>query len=171
MRTITCTLALTLAASLSSAAQQPAQAPSPAVKTAEQQYKNIKALTGTPANQLNLSMHMIAADLGVECVHCHIWEHWNLDVKPTKKIARRMIVMVREMNKNFFGNAQIVTCYTCHRGSPTPVSIATLPDTVGLRGPSVPGAPLPVIEHAKQSPSFPPVAAILQKYVSALGGE
>ena len=92
-----------LATALLSFAQQQAQAPAaqaqaPAgqVRTAEQQYKNIKVLTGTPANQLNLAMHGISGALGVDCVHCHIWEQFDKDVKPTKEVARKMISMVRE---------------------------------------------------------------------------
>ena len=147
------------------------QAPSGQERPAEQQYKNIKVLTGTPANQLNLSMHGISGALGVECVHCHVWEEFDRDVKPSKEVARRMITMVREMNKNFFGGAQVITCYTCHRGSLHPVNVAILPDTIGLRSISQPPPPLPTIEVVKEPPSFPSAQSILAKYVAALGGE
>jgi hypothetical protein len=41
-------------------------------KTAEQVYKNIKVLKGTPANQLNLAMHLVEGELGVDCTFCHV---------------------------------------------------------------------------------------------------
>ena len=148
---------------------QPTQ-PAP-VKTAEQQYKNIKVLTGLRADLINLTMHGITAELGVECVHCHIWEEWDKDVKPTKEIARRMITMVREMNKTYFAGANVVTCYTCHRGNEHPVGTAILPDTAGLRGMTEAAPPLPVEEKPRKRPSYPSPEAIISKYVEALGGE
>ncbi|MDP9112671.1 MAG: c-type cytochrome [Acidobacteriota bacterium] len=151
---------------------QPAPSPQPApVKTAEQQYKNIKVLTGLRADQINITMHGISAELGVECVHCHVWEEWDKDVKPRKEVARRMITMVRDMNKTYFGGANVVTCYTCHRGNPRPVGTATLPDTLGLRGLTEAAPPLPVEEKPRTRPSYPSAEAIISKYVEALGGE
>jgi hypothetical protein len=141
------------------------------MRTAERQYKNIKALTGTPANQLNLAMHGISGALGVDCVHCHVWEQFDNDVKPTKEVARRMITMVRDMNKNYFGGAQVITCYTCHRGSTKPVGVRIIPDTAEMRGLTVPPPPLPTEEVAKEAPVYPSTQTILAKYVQALGGE
>jgi hypothetical protein len=169
MRSVGFSLGLALAtAALVFGQQQPQQS---TVRTAEQQFKNIKALTGTRADQLNVTMHGIAGALGVDCVHCHVWDQWDLDVKPTKEVARRMITMVRQVNKEYFAGAQVVTCYTCHRGSPHPLSTALLPDTIGLRGISEPAPPLPTVEVVKQAPSFPSPESILAKYVQALGGE
>ena len=156
---------------LAAGQQMPASPPAAPFKTAEQQYKNIKVLTGTRADQLLLGMHGVSGQLGVDCVHCHIWEEWDKDVKPPKEIARRMITMVRDMNKTYFGGTQVVTCYTCHRGSLHPVGTTILPDTAGLRGPSEPGRPLPTEEEVKVAPSYPSVESILSKYVQALGGE
>ena len=48
-----------------------AQQPSMAGKTADQVYKNISA-QGTPADQLNLSMHLVEGELGVDCTFCHV---------------------------------------------------------------------------------------------------
>lgn len=171
MRAVSTSFVLAFAATVLLSGQQQAPAPAGQVRTAEQQYKNIKALTGTPANQLNLTMHGISGALGVDCVHCHVWEEFDKDVKPTKEVARRMITMVREMNEKFFGGAQMVTCYTCHRGSTRPVSIRVIPDTIGMRGLTVPPPPLPIEEVVKDAPSFPSPQAILAKYVQALGGE
>lgn len=162
---------LALAAVVLAFGQQQAQAPAGQVRMAEQQYKNIKVLNGTPANQLNLAMHGIAGSLGVDCVHCHTWEQFDKDGKPAKEVARRMITMVREMNDKFFGGAQMVTCYTCHRGSTRPVSTRIIADTLSMRGISQPPPPLPVEEVVKEPPTYPSPDAILAKYVQALGGE
>jgi hypothetical protein len=149
--------------------QQP-QPPAP-VRTTDQQFKNIQVLKGLPAAQMNLTMHGISAQLGVDCVHCHIWEEWDKDVKPPKMVARRMMTLVRDLNKEYFGGAQVVTCYTCHRGSPHPASTLLLPNTSELRKMTEAAPPLPVEEEAPAKPNYPAADVILAKYVQALGGE
>jgi photosynthetic reaction center cytochrome c subunit len=140
-------------------------------RTTEQQFKNIKVLTGLPANQLNITMHNISGQLGVDCVFCHIWDKWDVDVKPNKQIARQMLTMVQEMNKTYFGGAPMITCYTCHRGSPMPVSTRIVPDTISLRPMTAEAPPLPTEEIVKEEPSYPSAQEILAKYIKALGGE
>ena len=147
------------------------QQPAPPFRTAEQQFKNIKVLTGLRADQMNLTMHGITAELGTECVLCHIWEEWDKDVKPTKEIARRMITMVRDMNRTYFGGNNVVTCYTCHQGHEHPVAVALLSDPTSMRAINEAAPPLPVEEKPKIRPSYPSVDSILAKYVQALGGE
>ena len=50
------------------------------------------------------------------------------DVNPRKDIARKMILLVRQINREFPGTGvfpegnQAVTCFTCHRGDPHPLS-------------------------------------------------
>jgi photosynthetic reaction center cytochrome c subunit len=125
-------------------------------KTAEQVYKNITALQGTPANELNQSMHLMKGALGVDCLYCHIEREWEKDVKPPKQVARMMISMMMDINKRQFGGRQVVTCYTCHNGRPTPADMPIFP----------------VLEPAAPSkPVLPTVDQILTKYVQALGGE
>ena len=53
-------------------------------KTAEQVYKNIKVLQGTPANELNQSMHLMKGAVGLDCLYCHIEREWDKDVKPAE---------------------------------------------------------------------------------------
>jgi photosynthetic reaction center cytochrome c subunit len=160
---------------LSVAALASAQAPPPqdggAPRTTDQQFKNIQVLKGLPAGQMNLTMHGISAQLGVDCVHCHIWEQFDKDVKPAKMVARRMITMVRDLNQQYFNGAQVVTCYTCHRGSPRPLSTMLMPDSNELRKMTEAAPPLPVEEEAPVKPNYPTSDAILTKYVQALGGE
>jgi photosynthetic reaction center cytochrome c subunit len=147
---------------LTAVAAQTPQAPAlqPAVPTAAQQYKNIQVLKDLPADQLNQTMHLIEGSLGVECQFCHIWGEWDKDVKPMKSVARRMFAMMEGINKNLFAGAQKVTCYTCHRGSPDPVSMVVLP------------VPLPPsVDNPPPAPVLPTVDQILTKYIDALGGE
>ena len=71
--------------------------------------------------------------LNVDCGYCHGGDRpLQVDVNPRKDIARKMILLVRQINSKFpdtgvfpVGN-QAVTCYTCHRGDPHPVSLSNL---------------------------------------------
>src|SRR5438477_12152280 len=96
-------------------------------KTAEQVYKNIKVLQGTPANELNQSMHLMKGALGADCLYCHIEREWEKDVKPPKEVARAMITMMMDINKRQFGGRQVVTCSTCHNGRPVPLDAPVFP--------------------------------------------
>jgi hypothetical protein len=125
-------------------------------KTAEQVYKNIKVLTGTPADQLNPAMHLIRAALGVDCEFCHEETNRAADTKRPKDIARKMMQMMMDINKTSFNGRQQVTCDTCHRGSPDPENMPMLPLADQAEAPQVP---------------LPSVDQLLAKYVEALGGE
>jgi hypothetical protein len=126
-------------------------------KTAEQIYKNIKVLNGTPADQVIESMHLIRGALGVGCEYCHDDPDRAADTKKPKETARDMMRMMMEINKNNFKGQREVTCYTCHRGSIDPA--ATLA--------------LPVVEKGEEPKpqGLPSVDQIVSKYVQALGGE
>jgi hypothetical protein len=73
-------------------------------------------------------MHDFRDALHVDCDFCHSAKGFQLDDNPRKDVARKMIVMVRQINANFPGTGvypegtQAVTCYTCHRGDPHPAS-------------------------------------------------
>src|SRR5690242_12180011 len=134
-----------------------AQAPSPEPQTAEQAFKNISALTGTPAAQLNQAMHLMNAALNVTCEHCHIEGEFDKDTKAPKLMARMMIRMTRDLNERQFGGAQVITCFTCHQGNRTPVGAPRVP------------VPEPRAADAA-APALPAVDAILARYVTALGG-
>jgi photosynthetic reaction center cytochrome c subunit len=125
-------------------------------KTAEQVYKNIQVLKGTPAEQLNQSMHLIKGAVGLDCEECHDEKDRSLDTKQPKAVARKMMQMVLDLNKNSFDGKQTVTCYTCHRGSPNPANVPLLP--------------LEELEETSKVP-LPSVDQILAKYVDALGGQ
>lgn len=132
--------------------------PSMEGKTAEQFYKNIKAMNGTPADQLIESMHLIRGALGVDCEFCHDDPDRSTDTKKPKEVARDMIRMMMAINKNNFNGGQEVTCYTCHRGSAIPATTLVVP-------------PVPKDVETDAQPQLPSVDQLASKYVQALGGE
>lgn len=91
-------------------------------KRTEQQFKNIQMLRGLPADRLESIMFSFRAALGVDCTHCHIKDQWEKDDKQAKQIARKMIQMTRDINKQYVGGIGRVTCFTCHRGQLKPQS-------------------------------------------------
>lgn len=158
MKPITLTLAGLFAAQLASA-----QAPE--VKTAEQVYKNIQQLKGTPADQLNAAMQFISVSLGVECESCHVAGKFEADDKNNKKTAREMMAMTAAINKDSFRGRQQVTCYTCHRGSTHPGAVPPVQDSDTPAHPASPATP-----PAAGAAPAPTVDDIINKYLSAAGG-
>jgi photosynthetic reaction center cytochrome c subunit len=135
------------------------------VKTAEQVYKNIQQLKGTPADQLNAAMQFISVSLGVECEACHVGGKFDADDKNTKKTAREMMAMTAAINKNSFNGRQQVTCYSCHRGSLRPIAVPPVLDSDTPTHPAMPATP----PTAGGAPA-PTVDDIINKYLSAVGG-
>src|SRR5215472_17602580 len=114
-------LGIALASAQSTPPKASSEGGSASPKMAEEQFKNIQALKGIPADQVIPSMQFIAASLGVECEYCHV-EQREKDDKKQKVTARRMIVMMMTINKENFDGHRDVTCYSCHRGSAKPVA-------------------------------------------------
>lgn len=105
------------------------------------------------------------ASLGVRCEFCHVEHAFERDDKPAKRTARRMIEMTSAINAKQFGGRQVVTCYSCHRGSPDPVAIPSLLE--GNPTSSYAGG----LSHAPITPTTSPTAdQVVQRYISALGG-
>src|ERR1700681_4540026 len=98
---------------------------------AEDVFTNVQVLKGIPVNQFMETMGFFSAALGYNCTNCHgdevlgNWEKYAADT-PVKRTARRMVQLVGAINKNQFGGREAVTCYTCHRGSPTPKVVPSL---------------------------------------------
>src|SRR3989442_14874344 len=97
-------------------------------KLAEEEFKNIQALKGIPADQVIPSMQFIAASLGVECEFCHVAHANEKDDKKPKVTARKMIAMMMAINKDNFEGHREVTCYSCHLGSTDPVGTPIITD-------------------------------------------
>ena len=130
-------------------------------------FKNVQALKGIGVDDFMLTMGIMSAAVGSDCVGCHPsagTDHvdWALDT-PRKRTARRMVQMVAAINKENFGGRQVVTCWTCHRGRDRPVMTPSL-DTVY-------GEPTlefdDVLTPARGGPT---VDQILDKYLQAIGG-
>jgi len=93
----------------------------------------------TPREQVLASMQAFTQSLGVQCSYCHVFEgrggrnDMASDEKPTKKAARGMMVLAREINSKLpeaVGKSADATtrvgCATCHRGVPIPKQIADI---------------------------------------------
>jgi photosynthetic reaction center cytochrome c subunit len=132
-------------------------------KLAEEQFKNIQALKGIPADQLIPAMQFLTASLGVDCEFCHVHEKMDSDDKKPKKIARQMMTMMLEIDKNNFDGRLEVTCYTCHRGAAMPVSIPVIKDEE-MAGPGAAG------KKPAENTALPKPEELLDKYLAAIGG-
>src|SRR5438034_6769370 len=92
---------------------------------AEDVFKNVQVLKGISADEFMSTMGIFSAALGMSCEDCHAsndtkWENYALDTSPRKRMARRMVQMVATINKDNFGGRQMITCWTCRRGSNSP---------------------------------------------------
>ena len=135
---------------------------------AEQVFKNIQVLKGIPVNEFMGTMGVLSAALGMSCEDCHSAgdADWSVYAKdsPRKQMARVMVTMMASINKTHFGGRQVVTCYSCHRGSARPRATADLAELYG----APPGAdPNGVFEQARGAP---PPEEVLDKYIQAIGG-
>ena len=159
-----------LAVTFVSGQTAPAQPPAQNQLLAENVFKNITALRGISVDEFMGTMGVFSASLGISCEDCHTggsnnWELYAKDVNPRKQMARRMVAMMTDINKQHFGGRQVVTCFSCHRGSLRPrvtpsltqlYSAVTLDELDVLLPPAPEGTPTP--------------AQILDKYLQALGG-
>lgn len=116
-----------------------------------------KTLTG---DQVHDIMEGYESELGVHCSYCHAEDPKNVgpngrkrldfasDAKDEKKMARIMIAMTDEINKNYVAKvaamdempekAPPVTCGTCHQGHEDPPEFKPAPEKK---------APMPVMQH------------------------
>src|SRR5207249_148982 len=144
-------------------AQSPSAAPT-GPKLAEEEFKNIQALKGIPADQVIPSMQFIAASLGVECEFCHVAHANEKDDKKPKVTARKMIAMMMAINKDNFEGHREVTCYSCHRGSTDPVATPIIsgeepkPESGQRKG------------SGEEKAVFPAADQLLDRYLVAVGG-
>jgi hypothetical protein len=101
---------------------------------ADSVFKNLKVIRGESSISAEHLLWMMnwgwSKELGVSCSYCHVAGKWDADSLATKDIARGMWNMRVQINKeilpkitgrNYEGNPK-VTCITCHRGKPVPVS-------------------------------------------------
>lgn len=134
-------------------------------KKAEEQFKNIQVLKGVPADQIVPGMQFIAASLGVDCTFCHLPDEFDKDDKKPKQAARKMMTMMFATNKDNFDGQRGVTCFSCHRGSPNPISIPPVMEDVPNGATATSKA-----EAEKASAEKPSADQLLDKYLKAVGG-
>ena len=131
--------------------------------SAHAEQKNVQLLTNMSDVQLQRTMNMMRAALGVHCDYCHVvddkngWQ-FDKDDKKEKKTAREMIAMTIKINKEQFNGRAEISCYTCHRGAMRPVSLTPLPQT-----------PPPFPTPKPERPALPALDDIVKKYTAALG--
>jgi photosynthetic reaction center cytochrome c subunit len=136
---------------------------------AEEVFKNIQLLRGIPVDQFMGTMGVFSAATGLNCTDCHGEEsggNWAryADEHPRKQMARRMMQMVEALNKTSFGGRQVVTCFTCHRGTSRP---SVMPSIDLLYSSPPPIEPGDLVGPARGQPT---PDQVLEKYIQALGG-
>ena len=137
---------------------------------ADDVFKNIKVLKGLTVDEFMGTMGLFSAALNVCCGDCHVGAggsnpQWDKD-PPRKIVARHMVEVMNNVNKTNFGGAQVVTCWTCHRGSASP---ATTPGIDAIYSDPVPAYP-DVLPKASAGAVVPTADQIFDKYIQALGG-
>jgi len=133
-----------------------------ATSLSAQQPKNVKILVGMSRPEVQRVMNQMRAGLGVHCHYCHVvGQDPSVDGTPQKARAREMMQMVIDLNQRNFGGREMVTCFTCHDGSPHPKFAPPLPQPL----PRDLTANPPVVETKK----LPSAAEVLQRYVAAVG--
>ncbi len=96
-------------------------------------HRNLKVLPlNISGDSLQMVMDEFTEALNVNCAFCHAPKSsdsktldYASDANHIKDITRTMMRMTINMNKEYMQtlphkNIQLVTCYTCHRGEPTP---------------------------------------------------
>ena len=127
-------------------------------------FKNLKVLNNTPSDLLLPSMEFITSSLGVHCEYCHVENAFEKDDKNPKQTAREMMRMVEEINTTKFQGKQEVTCYSCHRGAPKPLTVPVIPKAPPQLA-SNPAAAGPPASADQPSPQ-----GVVSKYMKARGG-
>src|SRR5258705_6468538 len=140
---------------------------------AEDVFKNIQVLKGIPVREFMNTMGFFSAATNLNCIDCHSPESESLEGyaidTPRKQTARRMVLMVNQINQSNFGGRRLVTCYTCHRASDRPEAIPSLLDQYSVpeddpnRVEVIPAGPVQSVKQVSAD-------QILDKYIQAIGG-
>jgi photosynthetic reaction center cytochrome c subunit len=158
---------------LLSSTPAPGQAAPARQLMSEQAFKNVTVLKGIPVDEFMNTMGFIAAATNYNCIDCHVetkaegdWSTYAQDT-PRKQTARKMILMVQDINQKNFGGARVVTCYTCHRNlQGAPKITPRLAEQYGE-----PPDPDPnEVEIRRQAPDAPSADQVFDKYLQAVGG-
>jgi photosynthetic reaction center cytochrome c subunit len=147
----------------------PAQAPTGTRKAGEY-FKNVttSTLKELTVDDFIGAMGVMTAGLGYDCADCHPnagsdKADFVADTIPQKRTARRMIEMVAAINRDHFGGAQRVTCFTCHRNQETPKTTIALDNLYSA-------PPMEDDDVVLSAVGGPTADQILDKYIQAVGG-
>jgi len=100
-------------------------------KPAEEVFHNIQSLKGVPAGRMPTVMNFFAQSLGVKCSHCHVQNHWEKDDIEAKKTARKMLSMVHDVIRQYYGGNGPISCGGCHQGKVKPENGLEAPPAKG----------------------------------------
>src|SRR4029434_2366570 len=144
-----------------------AQTTVPRAPMAEEVFKDIQGHKRIPVDQFIGTMGIFSSALGKNCSECHGLEsggNWALYARdtPLKRTARRMVLMVKQINDANFGGQQMVTCYSCHRIQSRP---RVTPSLVALYS-APPDEPDDIVAPARDAPT---ADQIFDKYLTAIG--
>jgi hypothetical protein len=137
-------------------------------QTSDQIFKNVQVLKGIPVDDFMGTMGLMSAAVGYDCSECHQnagTERVNWAADNGKKIiARKMVTMVANINRDNFQGRQVVTCWSCHHGRDKPSTTPAMEVVYGQ-------ASLEMDDALTQMPGQPPADEIINKYLNAIGGE
>jgi photosynthetic reaction center cytochrome c subunit len=105
-------------------------------------FKNVQVLNDLSVLEFSRLMGAFSTWVAPEegCKYCHNPDNLASDEKYTKRVARRMIQMVRHINNDWKAHVAEtgVTCWTCHRGRAVPTgawySLSGEPDAGRMLG-------------------------------------
>lgn len=146
----------------------PPQAAGDKVPMSDEVFKSVQILKGIPVDTFFESMGMFASAMGNDCTFCHVKDAYFdktafAQVTPRMQRARQMLTMMSELNDKYFAGRTRVTCFTCHRGSQSPVAEPDLSIQYGepYEDPNARDFPLETRVTAEQ---------LLDKYIQWAGG-
>jgi len=139
----------------------------------EQAFKNVTVLKGIPVDEFMNTMGFISAATNYNCTDCHVepkvegdWSVYAQET-PRKATARKMILMVQEINRTNFSGVRVVTCYTCHRNlQGAPRITPSLAEQYGQPPDLDPNE----VEITRQASGAPAADQVFDKYLQAVGG-
>src|SRR5262249_4177013 len=167
MRAFSSAVAIAFVCLAGSVIAQGQNAPQAPVMT-DEAFKSVQVLKGIPVDTFFESMGMFASAMGNDCTFCHVKEAYFDRAKfavSTPKIvrARGMILMMNAINNGYFKGDARVTCFTCHRGSNSPVREPDLALQYGTQAED---------PNIIDFPEYTAVtaASLFDKYLQAIGG-
>ena len=120
---VVCLIGAATAASQSGSAQTAQDRPT----MTQDVFKSVMVLQDIPIDTFFDTMGMFANAMGNDCTFCHspqaALDRTAFAIQTPRIVrARQMIAMMNTIDKNYFGGAPRVTCFTCHHGNQSPRS-------------------------------------------------